>query len=823
MTPRSRLRCRVSDRALRRMAAGIACLALPVAACEARHPEAEARALLEQGRAEEAVALLQPEIEARSGNPRLYHLYGAALLQSGQPSLATWPLQRAAQDPEQAVESGLLLARALLTGGSPHDAVWAASAVLERDPDNAGALGLRAQGSLRSLDEEPALRDIERLLALGYGADPNDVSLLQAKLEAELRLGRSEDAERTIALLRARAAEAENFPEELAARLCALDAVFSAEKGDAVAARAQHEACLERHPAAHVVVQEAARYFDAQGEFERGTQILERAVEAAPDDLPLRIQLAARLRDLGRSDEAGDTLRDLAERSGAPLAWTALADHFVELEDLEGAADALGRAVQAQTSRALDEGGFYDVPDAGLFAYADILVQLGESTHARVRQMLPALEEPAYAHFLEGRMRLVSGDYAGADAAYRAGLRLWPSNPGARYLAGQAAEQLGDFVAAISHYREAIRADASRSPAGLALARIQIAQGNLGAALDALRFHLQGHDGDVHALRLYADVAFQMGRDEESAGARRRMAAMPGQAARAVADRAQDLARAQGVEAALVFLESSRLDLDDPAHAPALDAWCALLAGQGRHAEALARIDGLLARHPQVAALHAARGAALHRAGRDAEARADLGRALALDARQLSALVMLAALSGAAGEIDEAVALYDRASEVEPDEPAHAYAAASLRLEARAEADAEQRFESLLRNFAWHGDAAYALAQRALARGATDARALDLAQRAARFRAGPEGIVLLGRMLLTRGESDQAVAVLRHAAALEEPGPGTQYYLGRALAAVGDLDGARAAYRAAIDSESGLEVASARRELARLEADAAAP
>jgi len=301
------------------------------------------------------------------------------------------------------------------------------------------------------------------------------------------------------------------------------------------------------------------------------------------------------------------------------------------------------------------------------------------------------------------------------------------------------------------------------------------------------------------------------------------MAAMPGQAARAVADRAQDLARAQGVEAALVFLESSRLDLDDPAHAPALDAWCALLAGQGRHAEALARIDGLLARHPQVAALHAARGAALHRAGRDAEARADLGRALALDARQLSALVMLAALSGAAGEIDEAVALYDRASEVEPDEPAHAYAAASLRLEARAEADAEQRFESLLRNFAWHGDAAYALAQRALARGATDARALDLAQRAARFRAGPEGIVLLGRMLLTRGESDQAVAVLRHAAALEEPGPGTQYYLGRALAAVGDLDGARAAYRAAIDSESGLEVASARRELARLEADAAAP
>ncbi|HEY5657995.1 MAG TPA: tetratricopeptide repeat protein, partial [Myxococcota bacterium] len=781
-------------RGLLRGLATAACAGLVLLACSPRDPAAEARALLEEGRRAEAIALLRAEIEARPADPHLYHLYGSALLADRQPSLATWPLRRAAQDPELAVEAGLLLAQALLAGGGEYDAVRAADEVLALEPNHVGALKLRVQARLRSLDEEGALEDIARLTALGYGGDPRDPSLLQAKLEAELKLERVEEARETIASLHARAAEAgEEFPEEYAARLCALEAVFTAEAGDAAAAEVRHDACAAEHPTAHVVLEEAIRFFDAQGRFERGAEMLERAVAEAPDDRALRMQLAARLRDLGRADEAERLLREAAERLGTPLDWTALADHFVALEDLAGAASALGRAVEVQTGRPLGVGGYAGVPDDGLFAYADLLVQLGE--HDRVRQMLPDLEEPAYVRFLEGRMRLERGDFAGADEAYRQGLRLWPSNPGARYLAGQAAEQLGDFDRAISHYREALRADPSRTPAGLALARIQLAEGNRGAARDALAYHLRGHPRDAKALRRYAALASELDRAAEASALRAQLAKLPGQAGAAVADHARDVLRAEGSEAAARSIEQTQIDLSDPAHAEALRAWSEIASLRGRDAEALSRIDAALALHPDAAALHAARGGALQRAGREEEAVAALERALELDGAYVPALVALAERAAARGDVEAALGLYDAATAADPEEVAPARDAALLVLARGDVVAARARFAAVLRSHPWYGDAAYQLALLDLERGEIDDRALDHAQRAARFRYGAPALELLGRLLLARGEKGEAVAVLERAVKIEGSGPAVQFHLGRALEAIGDLQGARAAYR----------------------------
>jgi tetratricopeptide (TPR) repeat protein len=798
---------------LRRLAV---CVALAAIACGGPDPIDEARQLLEAGRLAESIALLRAQLDERPGDPQLHYLYGSALLANRSPSLAVWPLRRAARDPELAADAGTLLARALLTGGAADDAVWAADAVLEIDPENAPVLALRAQAHLRSLDEEAALEDIERLIALGYGQDPDNLSLYQAKLEAELKLERIEEAEATIALLRARAAEVESFPVAVAARLCALAAVFSAEKGELEVAREGHEACLAEYPAAHIAVEEAIGFYDEERDFERGVEILERAIEAAPDDLQLRVQLAARLRDLKRSDEAEAALQEIAGRLDTAVAWTALADHYVELEDLAGAADALGRAVRTQAPDGHAADWLYEVPDAGLFAYADILVQLGD--HERVREIIAALEEPAYKKFIEGRMHLERGEYAGANESYAQGLRLWPSNPGARYLAGQAAEQLGDFDLAISHYREALRANTSSTPAGLALARIQLAQGNRGVAADALRYHLQGHPQDVSALRLFADLSEGLDREAEAVAARRRMARIPGQAGTAVADGARDLRERLGADAALQFLAELEVDLSDPANADALRVWSELSSEQGRDAEVMERIDAVLAQHPEAAALHAVRGSALRRAHREPEAIAALERALALDAQQLPALLELAQWRADAGDVEAAVALYDRAVAVDPDDPAHAYAAAMLRRSSGADAEARSRLEALLRAHPWHGDSAYQLARWALQRGETDARALDYAERAARFRPGTEGVELLGRISLARTEYERAIVALRHIVETEESAPSANYYLGQALAGAGDTEGARAAYRAALDAGSFPEADAARRELTRLDA-----
>jgi tetratricopeptide (TPR) repeat protein len=246
-------------RAFPRCAALFACAALALLACGPSDPVAEARALLEEGRLGEAIPLLQAEIEARPGDPDLYYLYGGALLADGKPSLATWPLRRAARDPELAVEAGMLLARALLNGGSAHDAVPVAGEILALDPDRVEALALRAQARLRALDEEGALEDIGQLLELGYGADPRDLSLLRAKLEAELKLERADAAAQTIEELLARSAEGEELSVDYIARLCALRAVFTDERGEVEAAEEHHEGCVSEYPAVYIVVSGRSR------------------------------------------------------------------------------------------------------------------------------------------------------------------------------------------------------------------------------------------------------------------------------------------------------------------------------------------------------------------------------------------------------------------------------------------------------------------------------------------------------------------------------------------------------------------------------------
>ena len=59
---------------------------------------------------------------------------------------------------------------------------------------------------------------------------------------------------------------------------------------------------------------------------------------------------------------------------------------------------------------------------------------------------------------------------------------------------------------------------------------------------------------------------------------------------------------------------------------------------------------------------------------------------------------------------------------------------------------AEARLEALLREQPWDASAALALARLRLERGTADARTLELARRAVRFRGGPEAEALLERV-----------------------------------------------------------------------------
>src|SRR5262249_14817056 len=156
--------------------------------------------------------------------------YGVALLRTRQPELAIWPLRKAAQAPERAKEDGLLLARALLAGGSAEDAVQQASRVLELAPDDEDALRLLIDARVAARQNEAVLVDVERLLA----RVPEDPGALSARLVALLTLDRVDEAEQALAALRA--AVRTSGGEEWPPRLCAAAATFTKEKGDAAAA-----------------------------------------------------------------------------------------------------------------------------------------------------------------------------------------------------------------------------------------------------------------------------------------------------------------------------------------------------------------------------------------------------------------------------------------------------------------------------------------------------------------------------------------------------------------------------------------------------------
>jgi tetratricopeptide (TPR) repeat protein len=108
---------------------------------------------------------------------------------------------------------------------------------------------------------------------------------------------------------------------------------------------------------------------------------------------------------------------------------------------------------------------------------------------------------------------------------------------------------------------------------------------------------------------------------------------------------------------------------------------------------------------------HELNGRVLSAAGTPEQAREAFDRALELDPKHAEALIGLAELSAQAGEVDAAVALYDRAADLGFEDPAAALAAASLAVGAGRTVDARERFKAVLATHPRETDAAIGLAR----------------------------------------------------------------------------------------------------------------
>ncbi len=716
---------------------------LTVAACpspEADDPEgrlAEATQLIGARRYREGLEIMQALVEESPEDARLQMSYGQALIASGQMSLAVWPLSRASRDPDYLVPAGLLLARAQFRGGSGLDAVNTATRVLDADPDNEIALFIRAEALLSENLEERALDDLDRLEALS----DDQASVVMLRLDALLGLRREEEAE---ALLTGLAEEADELREENpenAARICAATATFTAERGDIDGAKERFAACLDSEGLEHLVMARAAiDFYDRIGESKRATEIFLQRHEGQPDQLGIRVEYANRLQQVGRVAEAEALLLEVTETE--PAAWAALADIYASAGRLRDAVTAFDHVIE-------------NVPgdkEDWLFTRADFLLALGEIQAAR--ETLDSLEVPAHRALLTARIALAEEDYPTAVQNFEEGLRLWPNNASARYLAGRTYERLGQWSQAAAHYREAARMQDPHFEASIALADLQSALGDAEGVQFLLSRLAEKDPSNPEIAERMLRFAWDSGSKELATRTLAHLNRMPRTAPRVTAMLTERLGEREGPEKALDFLDQSPLDRSLPVHFELLEIRADLLAQLERADEALAEVDAALLGSPGSARLRTQRARLLRARGEMAEAEGELRAVLAADATFIPALLALAELESASGRIDSARSLYLEADALEsrgatledPGESAAGLELARMDLAAGQVDDARARLRGILRRDPRHGEAAWMLFQ-----SYADPSALskdertDLALRAAVFARNPDAQELVRR------------------------------------------------------------------------------
>jgi tetratricopeptide (TPR) repeat protein len=762
---------------------------------------AEVRALQDVGQFTASIEELREILAVAPDLPEATYRLGIALVQTGEPSRAVWALEKASESDEYAIPASLLLASAHFAAQNFEATVDASDRVLELDPERLAALRMRANGNLGAGRLDEAMRDTERLLE----AYPDDygVRVLHATLLADL--GRSEEAKEAHDLVKELALASED--SAISHRGCLAPAMFARDElEDMDKAEELFDDCVERFPTNGFVAGEVMKFYDRIGKPEKATELIRKAVEKAPENLSMRSHLATRLRNHGEAEAAEQVLLEAVESFRSAGAWNLLASFYRQEGESAKALEAIENVAE------LAGGG----TDQLRFTQADVLIDLGELD--RAEEIANSLEEPIYAKLLRGRVALERGDPQGALELFDQGIRAWPDNAGARYLAGRAARALGDRERAISELREAVRVDNSATPAAELLARIHFEYGDYAEAIRYGRVATKRRGAKLDGIYVVAARALtELGKYDEARVTLGSLSRMSGQKSLVTIELARVESAASGPAAAVRTIEESGLDLGDPQNSDLLRVYADHRIAEGKAELALERIDAAIARHPSEATYHEMRGLVLTRVDRDQEARSAFEKAAELDPELAGAYAGLATLVARGSEFERAVELFDKAAGLAPDASSYAYSAAQLSLVAGDTEEAEKRLREVVSRFPGHAGARNDLAWILAEKGEELDWALALAEDAQRMDPSPDVLDTLGWVHFKRGEMSAAVGVLEQAVEARADSPSIRYRLGIALNKAGDPARAREMLEEAIAAGSFPEAADARRELAQLE------
>ena len=782
-----------------------ACLVALAFACE-HNPDVdlnEVRQLQEQGRFAETILPLERLLDESPDEYELNRRYGVALLSTGQPAPAIWPLQKAAQSPNGSLEDALNLGRAHFEGGSAEEAQAVASELVERSPELLEARMLRIKINKKLSDHEAALEDLEFILSYL----PEDTRAHLQRAEMLLLLDRPDEAEEAVDFAEQVLADSMDAEGSLG-RFCAFDATLVFERGgeDQIEQAMEiWQRCLEEYPANPLVVSEAINFLDAHGERGAATQALRNAADIPGSAVSFRVGLAQRLAALGEHEEAEKYFTDATSQPGGAAVWVPLIEYYGNRHDWPKALKAMETYLDT-----LPQPG-----DRERVHYADLLIRAGEFDAAE--KAILQVEKPEFVSLLTGRMLLLQKRPKEALVHLQDGIRLWPDNAVARQLAGEAAEQLGDYGTALDAYINSARIDSQNWEVIEWLAKYFEAAGQTQPLAQLVQRYADLKPRDPRGHQLMIEIATWSKRPGLAVSSLVALAKLPGMAEQAIALQAH-LVALENPKRAVKVVNDSKIDLTAPRSLAVLSEHVTNLATLNRHEEAISITRAAVNTNESASAAHEIHASALAAAGMPSdEVRRSLNRALELEPGRASVLTAHGDLSAAAGETEEAIEYYDRATASAPNVSLPAWSAIRLLDDGNNSKEVDRRLTLLLGVHWNHAGAASLLARRMALNGDNLEEAQRLARRAVKFSGGADAMATLGLIHLELGDPEAAIGPLRESLSLRPDSPSTRYQFGRALAQSGDREGARKQLEAALAGPDFPEEAKARAELARLD------
>ena len=761
---------------------------------------AEIRALQEAGQFDASISPLRRLLSRESQSPEANFRLGLALQQSGRPSLAVFPLQKAAATDAYSVQAGLLLASTLASSQSYVESIRAYDRVLESEPENTAALFGRGRSQLAIGRPTEALESSQQLLLLR----PDDQLAIVLQGSALLDLDRPEEAEAALVGVFERAAAA-NDPND-AARKCGALGLFYRSQDNHKGAGETFSRCIAEYPLNAQLRQHASDFFLARANNERAIGVWRTAVAATPEDLALRAKLAEILASVGSSAKALEVLEESVELFDSPQAWRMLAGYQRSRGNLVPAREALEASLERSRT----------IAPSLQFTLADMLIE--EGNYARAAGIADGLEEPSYRAMIRGAILLRQNKPAEALEMLDSGLKLYPNNAGARYLAGQAALGAGDKERALAEFREAIRVSETETDAALRLAELHFQKGEYLNARQFANRHIAKRiysEPDAHVVSARSSII--LGDYEAAESTLNALRQNSPNQPTAYLEFAELERRKSGPEAALAVLQEGGFDLAQLENEAVLRAVAQDMLSLDQGAAALELVTKAANANPELATFHDLRGRLLLEAGQTGEAEREFSLALDRDSEFAPSLEAQGTLALRAGDFAQARAQYDRAAQADPGNAQYVYLKAQTEyLQSNLQSAAElfgQALELDSAHVGAHNDLAWLMASE----GRDLESALDHAALAARLNPNADTLDTLGFVYLQLGDSKKAVGVLSKALEIRPNSPSIEFRLGKALSESGDQEAAREMLNKALETPIFPESEDARAELAKLQ------